>query len=181
MRRKIMCFSFLTLLLAWIPILAQEAGAVGINFSAGSEIGVGATFHVNDVLVLRPQIRYDHTELPMCGYPVGGGAGSCRGYSSDTYGVGLGMLFNAFARDSLTGYGGFELSYDHLESYYFGQTTWRGGLKGLFGLRYLVARKVGLYGEAAMGWTREKLPSSGEYLDNYGVATAAVGVVFYVN
>ena len=40
MRRKIVCIAFLTVLLGGIPVLAQEAGAIGINFSAGSEIGL---------------------------------------------------------------------------------------------------------------------------------------------
>lgn len=178
MRCRIVCIGCLAFLIGGISALAQEAGAVGINFSAGSEIGVGATFHLNDTFVLRPQIRYDHTEQSLCVANMFDGA-FCYEASYDAYGVGLGMLFNAFTRDSLTGYGGFDLSYDHLE-YGLSPSSWRGGLRGLFGLRYLVARRVGLYGEAGLSWTREKMQSSGEYVDNYGTTTAALGVVSYV-
>jgi hypothetical protein len=178
MRRKIVCIGFLTLLLGGVSALAQEAGAIGINFSAGSEIGVGATFHVNDTLVLRPQVYYDHLEMQSCYYDLISGY-RCFNESAESYGVALSTLFNAFTRDSLTGYGGFDLFYDRLDYSYISD-GWRAGIQGLFGLRYRVAAKVALYGEAGLRWTRQKNQYSEDYVDSYGTTTAAVGVTFYL-
>jgi len=178
MHRMIVGIGILTFLFGGIPALAQDAGAVGINFSAGSEIGVGATFHLNDTLVLRPRIYYDHLEMESCYYDSLYGT-RCVNSSYETYGVALSTLFNAFTRDSLTGYGGFELLYDRLD-YSYVSDAWRAGIQGLFGLRYRVAPKVALYGEAGLRWTRQKNQYSEDYVDSYGTTTAAVGVTFYL-
>ena len=152
-------------------VCAQEAGSVGISFEAGGQAAAGVIWHVTDVFALRPLLTYDSMETTYAYY-----------YGPKTvrvtyYGVDLGLLFRVYSHEKLQLYTGAVLSYDKSDSDWVGDSDSLGG-EALFGVRYLLAEHLALYGEVGAQYSQN---GGGQDTSSWGLFTGALGVTFYLN
>ena len=163
----------LVLSLACGVVSAQDAGSVGVSFQVGDQDSVGVIWHASRVFALRPLLTYDSLEYTSYYSPY---YGSVTEHVS-LYGIDLGLLFTVHSQDNLHLYTGAVLQYSRTHSDRGGDSDTKGA-ELLFGMRYMIVKRLGVFGEIGMqyrdgnGWADQV---------DYGLFTGGLGLTFYLN
>ena len=151
---------------------AQDAGKVGFDFRVADQHAIGVTWHVTDRFALRPLLTYDSHDVTFFDPFFGPYTERAQVYGAD-----LGVLVTARSHEDLNLYTGIALQYNYT-SVDVGADSHSKGAQILFGMRYVFAKRLGLFGEVGARYLKN---DNGVERAEYGLFTAGLGAIIYLN